>query len=352
MPSTQERVQEVVGEIQTWLATHPPKLSEAIVRQAIVLRLLQAAGFDIWNPTEVVPEETNTTGNRSDFLIRAGKGTFALEVKGMNVKLRPQHYEKVITYAANEGTRWAILTNWHFWIVLDEHLPGPYHKREVLKLDSGKEETTLAADLSIIIDAESWRKDSFSNAIAEIERRREMRLVRQIVKDIQLKYKIPIFELAIQNAVDANKITHEQAILIGNPEKQTNTAKISQPQKLYTSSNTTASEDVNLHYFVGDAKARVVYNPTKGTWTIGADSTALQATKPYAEATQRRREKMLESGEIEEISDTLLRYVKDVEYTSPSSAANDISGASQNGWMAWRDSEGRPAHHYRPSKTN
>lgn len=96
--------------IQGWLVSSPNP-GEAIVRQAIVLRLLHAAGFDIWNPAEVVPEETNGSGNRSDFLIRVGKGKFALELKGAGIALKGKPYEQVVTYAASEGTRWAMLTN-------------------------------------------------------------------------------------------------------------------------------------------------------------------------------------------------------------------------------------------------
>lgn len=42
------------------------KLNEAAVRQVIMLRLLQAAGFDLWNPLEVAPEPANLNGGRCD----------------------------------------------------------------------------------------------------------------------------------------------------------------------------------------------------------------------------------------------------------------------------------------------
>ncbi|WP_229723612.1 hypothetical protein [Deinococcus aerolatus] len=102
MPSAQERIREAVGAIQGWLA-HLPNPGEAVVRQAIVLRLLHANGFDIWNPAEVVPEETNATGNRSDFLIRAGRGKFALELKGMNVTLGAVPYQQGLWQVVRVG---------------------------------------------------------------------------------------------------------------------------------------------------------------------------------------------------------------------------------------------------------
>ena len=66
----QASVEAVLAHVQA-----APQLGEALVRQVIVLRFLQAGGFDIWNPAEVVPEETNLGGRRPDFLVRAGEAT-------------------------------------------------------------------------------------------------------------------------------------------------------------------------------------------------------------------------------------------------------------------------------------
>jgi len=65
-------------------AWNASNLSEAAVRRAMVLPLLQAAGFDIWNPLEVQPEETNAAGNRPDLTVRCQNGPergFVLEIK-------------------------------------------------------------------------------------------------------------------------------------------------------------------------------------------------------------------------------------------------------------------------------
>lgn len=67
-----EHVAQVVQNIQRWLPLHPNP-GEAVVRQTIVLPLLQAAGFDIWNPAEVIPEETDKGGFRPDLLVVAGE---------------------------------------------------------------------------------------------------------------------------------------------------------------------------------------------------------------------------------------------------------------------------------------
>ena len=105
-----QRMKQVVEAILPHVQ-QAPQMGEALVRQIVVLRLLQAAGFDIWNPAEVVPEETNVGGRRPDFLIRAGQA-FALEIKGMHISLRESEISQALNYATNEGVRWAILTIW------------------------------------------------------------------------------------------------------------------------------------------------------------------------------------------------------------------------------------------------
>ncbi|WP_161882988.1 hypothetical protein [Deinococcus alpinitundrae] len=71
-PLRREHVTQVVKVIQQWLSSQPSP-GEAVVRQAIVLPILQAAGFDIWNPAQVIPEETDKGGFRPDVRVVAGE---------------------------------------------------------------------------------------------------------------------------------------------------------------------------------------------------------------------------------------------------------------------------------------
>lgn len=172
MKEQEARIREAVGDIQNWLMQIPMP-GEAIVRQAIILRLLDAAGFAIWNPLEVVPEETNATGNRADFLIRAGQGKFALEIKGMNVTLGPSHYQQAATYAVNEGTRWAIITNGRVWVVIDEHSPGRWEERIALKLELGEE--NFGEDLALLLNLKTWQDDNFLMTLEQIREQQKWR---------------------------------------------------------------------------------------------------------------------------------------------------------------------------------
>lgn len=340
-----DAVRDAVHDIQRWL-TALPSPGEAVVRQAIVLRLLQAAGFDIWNPAEVVPEETNTTGNRADFLIRAGAGKFALEVKGMGVTLGASHFQQAATYAVNEGTRWAVVTNGRVWIVIDEHLPGKWEERVALRAELAQEGGTFAADLATLLDAETWRADAFAGAVEAVRqrqrrRRDEARIEREkrpIVEAIQAKYRIPTFELAAENAVEAGKITEaERDVLLG----KSGSGKTSALPPLHSS-------EILFTYRIREAEARALYRPADGTWTVLAGSTALVDVKAYAQDIAQRRAALVQSGKLAQQDEQLLVYLSDTVYSSPSTAAGDISGGSKNGWDVWKDAQGKPAQHHRP----
>ncbi len=356
MSGIQERIREAVAAISVWLA-QSPNPGEAIVRQAIVLRVLHAAGFDIWNPAEVVPEETNATGNRSDFLIRAGTGKFALEIKGMNVTLGAPQFQQASTYAVNEGTRWAIVTNGRVWIAIDEHLPGRWEERVALKLELGQEGHTFADDLAALLDAEMWRSDGFADAVQNIKNRQQQRLDEArvlkekmpLVQAFQREHEIGSFESAVRLAAQLGTITEaERDVLLGVPSQTTSTTpRKSTRQRQRTPTTDPVPDEIHFTYKTLGAVAHAVYCPDAKTWTVKAGSTIVPTVKAHAAGVEKRRAQLLKDGFLKR-QDDQLSYAADVVYSSPSTAADDVSGASRNGWECWKDAQGRPAQHYRP----
>ncbi|MCP2015491.1 putative type IV restriction endonuclease [Deinococcus sp. HSC-46F16] len=370
MPSPIARLRDAVNDIQGWLVGSPNS-GEAVVRQAIVLRLLQAAGFDIWNPAEVVPEETNATGNRADFLIRAGTGKFALEIKGMGVTLGAVHFQQAATYAVNEGTRWAVVTNGRVWTVIDEHLPGWWEERVALRVELGQEGDTFAADLATLLDAETWRADAFAGAVETVrqrqhQRRDEARIQREkrpIVEAIQARYQIPTFELAAENAVEAGKITEaERDVLLGNAPTEVMESWTPDGDEDLWRENYAVGYRINFTqrlahlptslgftYSIKGAQARVCWETTRDVWVVKKGSTALDrvlASSPDAAFIQGMRDRLLREGALRRIDGSLLEYVKDVEYSSASMSASQIAGGTRNGWRCWKDPNGRPASYW------
>lgn len=335
-------VQDAVQAIQGWLDDPP---GEAVVRQCIVLRLLLAAGFDIWNPQEIVPEETNAGGRRSDFLVRRGQGRFALEIKGMGVTLGNREYEQAVTYSVHEGSRWAVVTNGRKWVVLDEHLPGRYEQRAALTLEMGHDTEHFASDLYAVLSAEVWERDALEGAVAQVRARQQRRTdeakIRRektrVVEATQKEFEIATFGKAADAASKMGRITEaERDVLLGLGE-----GVPSVPQR-----------DIEFTSAVGEARATAIYRPGDGSWTVKAGSTARRELLPGSSSrgVRNRRQKLLDEGVLTVLDDGLLVFARDLSHSSPSSAAADIAGGARNGWEVWRDTVGRPAQHHRPTK--
>ncbi|MFD1732153.1 DUF4357 domain-containing protein [Deinococcus malanensis] len=260
----------------------------------------------------------------------------------MNVTLGATQFQQAATYAVNEGTRWAIVTNGRVWIVIDEHLPGKWEERATLKLELGQEGQTFTDDLAALLNVDTWKADAFANAVQDIKRRQQQRLdearIRRektaIVQAVMEQFGIQTFELAATAAAEMNRITEtERDVLLGK-------RSIIQP-----------SEGILFTYKILGAVAHAIYNPTARTWTVKAGSTALNRVSGDSSGlgAGKRRLAMIAAGHLTEKSEEYLEYLEDKEYASPSTAAVDISGKAQNGWAVWKDDQGRPAQHHRPT---
>lgn len=311
-----------------------------MVRQCIVLRLLMAAGFDIWNPEEVHPEETNVTGNRADFLIRRGQGRFALELKGMGTSLQARDYQQALNYAVSVSTRWAIVTNGRVWLVLDERRDGDWEAKIALRVEMGQEDQTFSRDLASLLDPAVWAEDRFAEAVESVHKRQqqrkdEARIRREkqpVVEEIQRFYGITTFELAADAASKMGRITEgERDVLLGRGVLP------AEPDQ---------TDEVSFTYAAAQAQATALFRPSLGLWIVKAGSTARREVKAYAADIGKRREKLIREGALVDDGEMLV-YQRDVEYKTPSAAAGDVSGGSQSGWDVWRDASGRSAQHYR-----
>jgi predicted type IV restriction endonuclease len=343
MSESQKRVQEAVDEIQGWLARDPAP-NEAIVRQAIVLRLLLASGFNIWNPLEIVPEETNSGGTRPDLLIKADSGGFALEIKGASVSFQPKDYQQVTAYAGSIGLRWAMLTNGRVWSVIDERLTGPYRDRELFRIELSNNNTQdFARDIHDLLNAKTWREDAFGTVAHELgdrlRRRQDNRKIltekKPIVETFRLENDIGSFEKAADLATKLGLITlNEKQILLGTNDSLNERPKI-----------------IQFRYEVYGAIARAVYRPDAETWTVLSGSTALNRTMVLTDnGIHKRRRRYLAEGRLRQRDDEFLEYVHDIVYLSPTTAAQDIVGGPRNGWECWRDENGQLADVYRDLK--
>ncbi len=91
-------------------------LTEEAAKTALVMPFLQALGYDVFNPGEVIPEFTCDVGikkgEKVDYaLCLDGKITMLVECKPANSELNVSHASQLFRYFATTDARVALLTN-------------------------------------------------------------------------------------------------------------------------------------------------------------------------------------------------------------------------------------------------
>lgn len=108
-----DRVQELAAQI-------PKRLdhieTEEATKTAFVMPFISALGYDVFNPTEVVPEFTADVGikkgEKIDYAILSdGKPILLFEVKSAHANLSNVHTSQLFRYFGVTDTRFAVLTN-------------------------------------------------------------------------------------------------------------------------------------------------------------------------------------------------------------------------------------------------
>ena len=113
---------------------------EAATKQAVILRILKALGWDPFTIDEVYPEYS-VGGKRVDYALRYnGRNKVFIEVKKVNEDLE-KHQEQLLNYSFQEGVNLAILTNgisWWFYLPLRE---GSWEQRKFYTIEIYDQET-------------------------------------------------------------------------------------------------------------------------------------------------------------------------------------------------------------------
>lgn len=91
-------------------------LTEEAAKTALVMPFLQSLGYDVFNPSEVVPEFTADVGTKKgekvDYAIcNGGKVTILIECKPSSAELNINHAAQLFRYFSVTDARLAILTN-------------------------------------------------------------------------------------------------------------------------------------------------------------------------------------------------------------------------------------------------
>ena len=120
-----------------------PSLDEAAVKQGVIMRILNALGWDTFDIEEVKPE--HSVGSRKvDYALRInGRNKVFLEAKRPNEDLgNPAPQLQLLDYSFREGVPLAVLTNglhWWFYLPLRE---GSWEERRFYNNDIAKDDIT------------------------------------------------------------------------------------------------------------------------------------------------------------------------------------------------------------------
>ncbi|OWU70512.1 type I restriction endonuclease [Marinibacterium profundimaris] len=170
-----ERVKEHSETIQT----------EEAVKTSVVLPFLQALGYDVFNPAEVVPEFTADTigkkGEKVDYAInKAGEVSILIECKGLSTQLNEKHLAQLYRYFTVTNARFAMLTNgreYRFFTDLDESHrldKRPFFVFDLLDYNPGS-----------ISELAKFSKSSFDvdNILLQAERLKYVSAIKKVLED-------------------------------------------------------------------------------------------------------------------------------------------------------------------------
>ena len=161
--SLKNTLTEIITHLPDW---EKKALNEAQTRQVIILRILAELGFDIWQPFEVIAEETTSSNNyRPDFVIKLQRDCFVIEAKSLGKSLSDSDVEQAINYVNSKGLRWAILTNGKEWKFFDNHLRGAASQR--LAFGFRLHDSEAIEYFESLLSAKIWRQENAAVLVAD-----------------------------------------------------------------------------------------------------------------------------------------------------------------------------------------
>jgi hypothetical protein len=129
-------------------------LTEEATKTSVILPLIQAFGFDVFNLDEVVPEFVADVGlkkgEKVDFALKIdGKPSVLIEVKPISMSLGNAQFSQLYRYFAVTNARLAILTNGRdIWFFSDVDEPNKMDKKPFFTFDLQSHDAGQVQELS------------------------------------------------------------------------------------------------------------------------------------------------------------------------------------------------------------
>lgn len=170
--STAERLESLATKVAQ---QKDAMLTEEATKTALVMPFISAVlGYDIFDPSEVVPEFTADVGTKKgekiDYaIVRDGEVQILIEAKAVGSPLTLNHASQLFRYFATTNARIAILTNgaqYHFFTDLDR--PNRMDEKPFLQLDLTDLDESLYPEVKKLSKAD-FDVESILNAAGELK---------------------------------------------------------------------------------------------------------------------------------------------------------------------------------------
>jgi hypothetical protein len=138
--------------------------TEEATKNAIVMPFLRVLGFDVFDPTQIVPEFVADVGikkgEKIDYACKIGdRIEYLVEAKSVSTNLRDAQYSQLFRYFHTCDANIGILTNGlHIWFFTDLEAPNKMDATPFFKFD------LLAYDDNDLKELEKFHKNNFSIA--------------------------------------------------------------------------------------------------------------------------------------------------------------------------------------------
>ena len=180
--SLKNTLTEIITHLPDW---EKKALNEAQTRQVIILRILAELGFDIWQPFEVIAEETTSSNNyRPDFVIKLQRDCFVIEAKSLGKSLSDSDVEQAINYVNSKGLRWALLTNGKEWKFFDNDLRGAASQR--LAFGFRLQDSEAIEYFENLLSAKIWRQENAAVLVAD--HIQAIKLYNKLAEEVRFSY--------------------------------------------------------------------------------------------------------------------------------------------------------------------
>lgn len=136
--------------------------TEEATKNAIVMPFLRVLGFDVFDPTQIIPEYVADVGlkkgERIDYAVKIGtRIEYLVEAKSVSTNLREAQYSQLFRYFHTCDANIGILTNGlHIWFFTDLEAPNKMDQTPFFKFD------LLSYDDNDLKELEKFHRNYFS----------------------------------------------------------------------------------------------------------------------------------------------------------------------------------------------